>query len=443
MSNLKQPMSGSYKAVFAFAIFMMFVLLLGGSKGGAGVLLWGYTAWLMYKRNNQSLVSLYKVLLWFEVIVGGIGLVVLAFNEDDGATIFAYAALILLAIAISFGLLKFFESQIAVSATKTSNNLYSNTSAVTASSQKTIVDSDDAWEMALNEFNSANRNEGLWAKCFANNHGDENKAKADYLKEVVARASVPAALLVQSKEVIHTESLRPLSVDLNDVSKNEEATRFSKEKKTGNDVNDEFSSAANHDKSNETIKYIVFIVTLLLIVTLIFIGIRSFENKSSYSSEKPIPTFSGQNKSSYADRRSYTMEKIKEGSLIVYPAKVELFNDVSKIYALPWNAYSKALSTPQIEIMENNNLWWIEKNNIFIRLYNPNNRPITSAIFSLKHGKCAIKEGEKIYLLLGLNDTPLPVNGVRIYKGELPFEYKKFYGESLNCGDIVGGFSAP
>lgn len=58
----------------------------------------------------------------------------------------------------------------------------------TSSNQKNLSGSpsnDSAWEIASNELNSVNRREGLWAKCFAQADGDENKAKANYLKERV------------------------------------------------------------------------------------------------------------------------------------------------------------------------------------------------------------------------------------------------------------------
>jgi hypothetical protein len=38
------------------------------------------------------------------------------------------------------------------------------------------------WELALDEYNGSKRNNGLWAKIFAENNGDENSTKAQYLK---------------------------------------------------------------------------------------------------------------------------------------------------------------------------------------------------------------------------------------------------------------------
>jgi len=47
MTQLKPPMSGSYKAIFAFSIFMVVFTFVAGAIGGPGrgamgVFLWGY-----------------------------------------------------------------------------------------------------------------------------------------------------------------------------------------------------------------------------------------------------------------------------------------------------------------------------------------------------------------------------------------------------------------
>lgn len=44
---------------------------------------------------------------------------------------------------------------------------------------------EDIWAFASNEMNSRNRNEGLWAMCFASADGNEDKTKASYLKQRV------------------------------------------------------------------------------------------------------------------------------------------------------------------------------------------------------------------------------------------------------------------
>jgi len=54
--------------------------------------------------------------------------------------------------------------------------------------QNSLNENDEVfWEQASAELNSSNRNEGLWAKCFAESNGDETKAKAQYLSSKVAK----------------------------------------------------------------------------------------------------------------------------------------------------------------------------------------------------------------------------------------------------------------
>jgi hypothetical protein len=47
--------------------------------------------------------------------------------------------------------------------------------------QKQFVNDEIYWEQALAELNSSQKNDGLWAKCFAESNGDEAMAKASYL----------------------------------------------------------------------------------------------------------------------------------------------------------------------------------------------------------------------------------------------------------------------
>ena len=51
----------------------------------------------------------------------------------------------------------------------------------------TGVDDEKLWEQASAELNSTNKNEGLWAKCYAESGGDEAKARAQYLSARVSK----------------------------------------------------------------------------------------------------------------------------------------------------------------------------------------------------------------------------------------------------------------
>ena len=88
MANLNPKMSASYRAIFILSIFMVFFVLIAGAAtksngAGLGVLLWGYQAWLMYKRDNTALVSLTKAILWVQAIAFCIVFSVLLFSKSD------------------------------------------------------------------------------------------------------------------------------------------------------------------------------------------------------------------------------------------------------------------------------------------------------------------------------------------------------------------------
>jgi hypothetical protein len=73
---------------------------------------------------------------------------------------------------------------------KLNGAITSKSSVETPRSKSISKDSESKyWELALQEFNSENRNAGLWAQCFSDCDGDENKAKARYLKEAYKRLS--------------------------------------------------------------------------------------------------------------------------------------------------------------------------------------------------------------------------------------------------------------
>jgi peptidoglycan biosynthesis protein MviN/MurJ (putative lipid II flippase) len=119
MNDVKTPMSNSYKAIFIFSIFMIFfVIIMGaasGSKGGGfGVFVWGYTAYLMYKRNNKNLISLYKTLIWIQVILLSATAAIFIFGESEifpTVELGGFFVLAAIAMGVSYGLYKFFQRQ--------------------------------------------------------------------------------------------------------------------------------------------------------------------------------------------------------------------------------------------------------------------------------------------------------------------------------------------
>jgi len=165
-------MSTSYKAIFILSIFMVFFVLLAGAAtnsktSGFGMWIWGYTAWLMYKRRNSDLVSFYKLLLWFDAIAVSVVIAVLVFSDKDFG--FSYGeALVLLSVVIliTYGLYRYFL-KLQLSSNSTESNDANDTS---------------HWEQVSEEIKNGKRIDSLWTRAFAEADGDNNKANARYIK---------------------------------------------------------------------------------------------------------------------------------------------------------------------------------------------------------------------------------------------------------------------
>jgi hypothetical protein len=195
MSSLKYPMSTSYKAVFLLSILMIFVVIIVGAMSGSksvgfGIWYWGYTAWKMYKRDNVSLVSLQKTMLWFEGIAFALGFGVLLSSGEDvrryvDVTPIGFLFIAIVTIGLTYLLFVFFSAQ--------------NGGVAKAASKQFLGDAiaDKFWEVASVEFENA-RNTAVWARCYSECDGDEAKAKAQYLR---IRASALSELGAEDSNV--------------------------------------------------------------------------------------------------------------------------------------------------------------------------------------------------------------------------------------------------
>jgi hypothetical protein len=176
MTNLQPKMSASYRAIFILSIFMVFFVLIAGAatnskSSGFGVWIWGYTAWLMYKRRNAELVSFYKLLLWFDVIAACVAVGVLSFSDSEVTTVVGYSAiqalvLFVIVISLTYGLYKYFF------------NLESNPT----STERFNVSDSAIWNQVSEEVKSGKRIDSLWTRAFSESDGDSNKANALYIK---------------------------------------------------------------------------------------------------------------------------------------------------------------------------------------------------------------------------------------------------------------------
>ena len=177
MENIKPKMTASYRAIFIFSIFMIFFVLIAGAatnskSSGFGIWIWGYTAWLMFKRRNADLASFYKVILWFDVIAAGVAVSVLAFSDNDVSRYVGYSvgeAFVLFAVVISitYGLFNYFTN-LSISG---DNSLKPN-----------VIDEGILWEQVSEEMKKGERVDSLWTRAFSDADGDTNKANARYIK---------------------------------------------------------------------------------------------------------------------------------------------------------------------------------------------------------------------------------------------------------------------
>lgn len=176
MTNPKPKMTASYRAIFILSIFMIFFVLIAGAatkskSSGFGMWIWGYTAWLMYKRRVSDLVSFYKVILWFDVIAAGVALAVLAFSDSDVSRYVGYSAieatlLFGLVISLTYGLYRYFFN---LQNNPIKSSLDENTESL-------------LWEQVSEEIKNGKRVDSLWARAFSEADGDNNKANARYIK---------------------------------------------------------------------------------------------------------------------------------------------------------------------------------------------------------------------------------------------------------------------
>jgi hypothetical protein len=171
-------MSPSYRAVFIISIVMIFFVIVGGIASGSksfglGIWYWGYIAWKMYKRDNESLISLQKILLYFEAVAFPTVFIILLFSNSETRryTDVSPMSLVIFAtisMVITYLLYKFFRNQQIIF----SNSL----SELTGS----LIE-DRYWEQASRELNGV-RHEATWARALASADGDSAKTKAIYLR---------------------------------------------------------------------------------------------------------------------------------------------------------------------------------------------------------------------------------------------------------------------
>ena len=225
-------MTSSYKAVFIasalITLSLFFIIMNSGSQNQAPTFFWAMTVWYMYKHDYQAAVTLQKIMMGFS------GLATMAFalgsfQEDKTISnllgFSPYEMIIpgLISFCVHFWLLGFFQNTLSVDLKNTVRASYIDPmdDNVTSEGGDKVRDSQeigfDIWEMASEEYDN-NRNTGIWAMAFAESEGNEDKAKALYLK---TRAEQLANDFDQKTFEEDTSSSETDSQDIEDPSETE------------------------------------------------------------------------------------------------------------------------------------------------------------------------------------------------------------------------------
>lgn len=180
-------MTKSYRTVFIVLIILTIAVFIVNAMTRhlpLPAVILGWYVWLMYKRQNESIIKLCKALL----LIGCVALVAITLTlilsvEVSGVT-WDTAISILLSLCIYFGLLKFIQNHV-------------NTNGGTRINSDNISLNKN-YLRAEEEFATELRDKGLWARCFAEADGDDSIAKARYLKQWVAQLEINAPLKMEN-----------------------------------------------------------------------------------------------------------------------------------------------------------------------------------------------------------------------------------------------------
>ncbi|MDE1892567.1 MAG: hypothetical protein KGI13_08755 [Betaproteobacteria bacterium] len=99
------------------------------------------------------------------------------------------------------------------------------------------------------------------------------------------------------------------------------------------------------------------------------------------------------------------------------------------------NNYTNKLDNDYIKYLENNDVWWITKNRLYINLDNSSDKDIKKILFRLSDMDCNNKSNKTLYLNFNLYETLMKFDH-EVYVGELPFDYLKMFSKGKKCGVI-------
>ena len=321
------------------------------------------------------------------------------------------------------------------------------------------------YERALDEFES-NRRKGLWIKLMTQNEGDEVKSKFQYIKTRAQEIQVEDTEVEQQREsaryqALHVENQRNDAREIITCRKCSQKIRvenragmvecpscshswlFEKKETDTNLIsqNKNFNNAKTSILSwiglfwgrfNPVGK--IGIIGIIVLVVLAFI--INDEDKNKVNKNASAVSISIERSSSWQYDVSELRRGIAGGNFIVSDMSAEIISNIFDIFDKPWNHYRDTLPANLVSVIEQKNIWWVEDNKFYIRLFNPSQFRIVGIAFSLASSSCSEKSNEKTFLNFDIADSPLPPNSYGVYSSNLPFNFSQKFGSGTKCGVI-------
>ena len=396
LSSNRVPMSSGYAAVFLIAVIFVFVAIVNAAIGNymvaaAGVIYWGYTAWKMYCRDNESLVVFHRVMLLIQGFAYLTMIAVIAFSGDSslvgtGQAIFGILAIGGSSMLIGCGLIFLFKRQMPN---------WLDRKIISANGGSSI--DDRYWEAAASEF-SSKRNEAVWAKFFSLSEGDEAKAKARYLK---SRASD-----LMREDV--GRSLQTSSVG-------------------GIPVVNSSSGVGQLWKSLNPFGQIAAIMVFS------FIALILLTDKDWAVPSKPeAPSLM------YPSSASELRRGIEGRTFEVRNMNSKVIKSNLDVFGRNYGNSGSAMSPDLVSKIEDKNIWWFGSDmRFFIRLHNPSQYKMTGFNFLFLNSACDANGDVQVLVNFDLKDSALDPYSYGLYSSVLPIDaMRDFGGSRKNCGTV-------
>lgn len=275
----------------------------------------------------------------------------------------------------------------------------------------------DAFAEALSEIEESRLDKGVWARAFADAGGGAEKAKALYIR---ARAEA-----LKNDEV--WQVTQP-SVDESNLGTS--------------------GGGSNWDIYNVIQMLLPILKVGVIVIFVVVVGgfvSKDFRNTMYSIKSYFIQSFiknSSHDVGSDEGWRSSVAElrrDIDAGKLSTRRMEVEIIKEPLDVLNYSQRAF---MSKGDVNLIEENNLWWVEQNKIFIKIINHTGNIINGVVFDLAQSKCGtLMQQNELHLIFKFDASMLQPYSSVVYASELPFDYKQYFGTGVNCGVVSHVFT--